>query len=178
MALKACRECKTQVSDEAKICPNCGIKSPTRAPTSVGKMILVVLGGFMLVGVIAQLSGPSTSAPASAPPSPGQTAAQKARDTQLTLAVTMELALKRAARNPDSLKVSEVLAMEGGAVCMTYRAQNGFGGMNLEKAVGVGTRMINSTDDAFASAWNKNCAGKSGSDVTDEAARALSYVDK
>lgn len=30
MALKPCRECKSMVSDEAKICPNCGIKNPIK----------------------------------------------------------------------------------------------------------------------------------------------------
>jgi len=33
MALVACRECKTQISTEAKICPKCGAKPPRRTST-------------------------------------------------------------------------------------------------------------------------------------------------
>ena len=29
MALEKCKECKTKVSDQAEVCPNCGIPAPT-----------------------------------------------------------------------------------------------------------------------------------------------------
>jgi hypothetical protein len=49
MALKSCRECGTAVSTEAKSCPSCGAKSPTRRP--VNKLALVgAVGLFLLIG--------------------------------------------------------------------------------------------------------------------------------
>jgi hypothetical protein len=43
--------------------------------------------------------------------------------------------LRRAMRDPDSLKFEIVSDMADGSVCYTYRARNGFGGMNIGQAV-------------------------------------------
>lgn len=32
MALAKCRECGTEVSEEAKVCPKCGISKPVKKP--------------------------------------------------------------------------------------------------------------------------------------------------
>lgn len=40
MALKSCRECKKEVSTEAKTCPHCGVANPTKEPPS-GKETLI-----------------------------------------------------------------------------------------------------------------------------------------
>lgn len=47
MALKPCRECKKEVSTEAKTCPHCGVSEPTKAPASakdtlIGLVVVVV----------------------------------------------------------------------------------------------------------------------------------------
>lgn len=47
MALKPCRECKKEVSTEAKTCPHCGKKNPTRG----GRRSWVQLAGGALVVV-------------------------------------------------------------------------------------------------------------------------------
>lgn len=44
MALKNCRECNTQVSSEARICPNCGIKKPYLSRIKSIVFLLVIAG--------------------------------------------------------------------------------------------------------------------------------------
>lgn len=47
MSLKACRECKKEVSSEAKTCPHCGISGPTKAKgmsLGTGCLVLVIIG--------------------------------------------------------------------------------------------------------------------------------------
>jgi len=46
MALKACAECKREISDKAAQCPHCGFK-PKKSST-----LLPILGGLLLVAVV------------------------------------------------------------------------------------------------------------------------------
>ncbi len=46
MALIECRECKQQVSDQAKTCPHCGIDNPGKRPDQ-GKKKPIRTGKFM-----------------------------------------------------------------------------------------------------------------------------------
>lgn len=55
MALKPCRECKRDVSTEAKSCPHCGVTAPTKQPVS--KTGWVVLGLFAVVCTAAVRGG-------------------------------------------------------------------------------------------------------------------------
>lgn len=76
-------------------------------------------------------------------------------------------ALKNAMRNPDSFKLAQVLVMPDGGVCYGYRAQNGFGGMNGERAVLSPDGTMRTDDsDGFSRAWHRECAGKTGDDKT------------
>lgn len=66
MSLKPCRECKKDVSSEAKTCPHCGVSKPTKGPydISAGMGCLLVFGLLMLIGFIGSLGDtPSTPAP-------------------------------------------------------------------------------------------------------------------
>ena len=49
MALIACRECKKEVSNGAKICPHCGIQNPalTQNQTAAGGCLAVII--FMVL---------------------------------------------------------------------------------------------------------------------------------
>ncbi|TSK07125.1 MAG: DUF4352 domain-containing protein [Geobacter sp.] len=53
MALKKCKECGHDISTDAKTCPNCGKKQPSK----VGKALLGILGFFFLLGIIGNLVG-------------------------------------------------------------------------------------------------------------------------
>lgn len=59
MALKPCKECKTEVSTKAKTCPHCGVKNPgvTAKDMFLGMVIFVVI----VFGLIAYFSGGSES---------------------------------------------------------------------------------------------------------------------
>jgi hypothetical protein len=75
--------------------------------------------------------------------------------------------LKAAMRNPASFKLIEVSVMGNGAVCCGYRAQNGFGGLNVEHALLSPDGFIRSENaSGFTRLWNKHCAGKAGADET------------
>ena len=52
MALVPCRECGKEVSDEAKVCPYCGIKTPSKKRHQRG-IILTVCFLLLAVGVVA-----------------------------------------------------------------------------------------------------------------------------
>ena len=65
-------------------------------------------------------------------------------------------------RNPDSLDIRQAILTEDKAVCMTYAAQNGFGGMNVERAAIMA---------GVAFDYNEVCSGKTGADKTSLARR-------
>lgn len=96
----------------------------------------------------------------------GQDANHSAKDeAAFQRAVVGAKTLRSSMRNPDSFSLMSVHIKNNGATCYRYRAQNGFGGMNLEFAVLVaGSRTFNHN----ASAWNASCAHKEGSNKTEE----------
>ena len=62
MAMKPCRECKTEISSRAKTCPNCGLKKPHQHPfargfnsfanslIAIGLLLTLLLIGFAAIG--------------------------------------------------------------------------------------------------------------------------------
>lgn len=59
MALKSCRECKRDVSTEAKTCPHCGVTNPTKQPASKKDALIgaAAVVGAIVVGIV--MSGKS-----------------------------------------------------------------------------------------------------------------------
>jgi hypothetical protein len=78
----------------------------------------------------------------------------------------MAQALHDNMRNPDSFKLSQVFITHGGSICYEYRAQNGFGGMNVGHAAIVRGKVYMSEAPGFWVKWNKYCAGNAGFDET------------
>jgi hypothetical protein len=74
MALRSCKECKKEVSTDAKACPHCGKQNPTSA---VGSPLLLGCLAIIVIGVVSSL----VSKPSSPRPSPVTTTAQPPRDT-------------------------------------------------------------------------------------------------
>ena len=88
----------------------------------------------------------------------------KERDNERNVTAALGVAsIRAAARNPDSVTFESVLITKDASTCYTYRAQNGFGGMNREHAVLLPKAKYLRTS---AAVWNAHCAHKQGADVT------------
>lgn len=59
MALKSCRECKKEVSTEAKTCPHCGATSPTKKPASTKDTMIGAVAIIAVVAIGIAVSGES-----------------------------------------------------------------------------------------------------------------------
>jgi hypothetical protein len=144
MAMTKCKECGGEVSTKASACPKCG------AVVKRTGCLTWIVAGF---------------APA---PSKPKSPEEQAREQGIARASVAAKALRQAARNPDSFVLEKALVMPNGAACLEYRAQNGFGGMSREQAVvpADSDKLLATGAGGFDSAWNSQCAGKTGADVT------------
>jgi Na+-translocating ferredoxin:NAD+ oxidoreductase RnfG subunit len=81
-----------------------------------------------------------------------------ARDSnRRNMALSAKMTITDAARNPDSVSFAYVGVNEDASlVCVRYRAQNGFGGMNVDTVA-----FLNGNPNQTASFWNKRCANTS-----------------
>ena len=102
------------------------------------------------------------------------------RERKFQLAVAGAMTLRDSMRNPDTFVVESAIVVDGtDTLCYEYRAQNGFGGMNRERAVIA----IKANKTAFGNAskvaalWNKECANKPGEQI-ETVNTALKYVRK
>ena len=118
------------------------------------KFLAWVLGSFltlgMIIGMVTQQLHPPTSQ------------VNKVSDARLQFAAGGALMLRKSMRNPDSFKLTSADIIDAtGTVCYEYRAQNGFGGMNVGQAV-LTPKGAFKTDDmnGFDSLWNHECAHK------------------
>jgi hypothetical protein len=108
------------------------------------------------------------------PVSPSEQEKKTKDEQQFQRAVGRAKQLKSTMRNPDSFKLSNALFMDDGAVCFEYRAQNGFGGMNVGRAVLTAKGMLKTNEmDGGTKLWNHECANKSGYDKTWEVNYAI-----
>jgi len=69
-------------------------------------------------------------------------------------------------RDPSSFQLESAWVMDNKAICYTYRARNGFGGLNLEHAVigREGKSFLTQDMDGFATTWNRDCGKGPGHD--------------
>lgn len=125
------------------------------------KGIGIAIGSVMAVGAIATVVMPK-------PTPPARTEEQIQRDTvDLQLGAAVK-ALKSAAKDPDSFKLEQVLAMADGAGCISYHAKNSFGASVRGQAVAAAGKVLTADRDAaaFSRAHDAHCGGKSGRDIT------------
>jgi hypothetical protein len=83
--------------------------------------------------------------------------------------------LKKSMRNPATFELIEVGFSSTGANCYKYRAQNGFGGMNVGEAV-FGNTFRTSEQEGFVDAWNRDCGGHSQTIITEGVKAMLTLV--
>lgn len=147
MALIKCHECAKEISSKASTCPFCGAKPP---PSKIKTWGLVFIIAFFTVAGVAGHK-----------PTPPAAPADPAADARMETVVGYASLLKRELRDPSSLEWIDVLANDDASViCFSYRARNGFGGMNVENISIVKGKLWKSNDS-----WNKHCAGKTLHDL-------------
>jgi hypothetical protein len=142
MALHPCKECKQQISSDAKVCPHCGKK----VGMGMGVKMLILIGVLLLWFSSHDFNnsgGTAPTQPNQTAPATSTLASQTEQDSEDTArgknAFTAGMLLRASMRNPESLVVEEAWSNKSGSmICIAYRAQNGFGGMNRENAFETG----------------------------------------
>lgn len=148
MAIIKCHECGNGVSSDAKACPHCGVK-----PKAKTSMLTWIIGGVFAFAIGSAII--NQNSPSDAPTAPAKPVDPNA-DLRFNKTLLVVKSIKAALRNPDSAQWNIILANDDASVvCVEYRAQNGFGGMNIEQATFAKGKIQTSV-----SAWNKNCAEK------------------
>jgi hypothetical protein len=186
MALIKCHECGKKVSTEASTCPGCGAavripesKQKTFSGKSVSKLLLIAFGITMIFSILNAFLAKDKTPEELKQEAEAQKVAQlqKAEDEKkaaikikrISTAASAAQIIQRAARNPDSVIWEGILANDDASVvCFEIRAENGFGGMNLEQIA-----VIKGTIKTSDSAWNNHCANKTMHDVTTDVDRIL-----
>lgn len=150
MSLIKCHECGKEISSEAKACPHCGV-APKKGVGLFGVLILIIFGMY-----IYNLSTTPTtpSAPQRTQTQIDADAAQSAKkEAAFQRVVFFMKRVRSTLRNPKSIEWDEIRANDDASViCLEYRAQNGFGGMNKEFF--VFTKDKASQEPAV---WNRVC---------------------
>jgi hypothetical protein len=170
MAMAKCRECGTEVSDEAKACPKCGISKPVRKTSTFTKIVAVLFAFAFIVGALTQIDEANDS--------PEERAAKEAarkekfdREVQpLVDAGRDARRLRDSMRDPASFELVAVIDMGNGTRCFQYRARNGFGGMNVGYALSTPDAFYTENSDGFQARFKRTCSG-SGVDRTADAIR-------
>jgi hypothetical protein len=117
-------------------------------------MLTKLVAGFFGVAVIGvMLSGLGGPSAPPEPPDPKAAAKKEADLKRYVAAGAVADTLKKALRDPDSLKFESVRVNDDASVvCAEYRAKNGFGGTNKEMVV-----FVNLKGSQDAATWNKHC---------------------
>jgi hypothetical protein len=141
----------------------------TRQMTVMG--VGVAIGLAVVLGLIISDRAGNTPAASNAPATPSN-------EKDFQAAVGGALLLRKSMRDPESFKVSSALVMGAETVCYEYRSRNGFGGMSVGQAVLAIPRAAFKTNEmsGFSKVWNKECAHKSGTDLTWEVNYALEHA--
>lgn len=185
MAIVLCNECNKEVSSGASVCPHCGQKLHRGCMNTFLLLLLCAIGFLAITGVVVHIT--ESLAPKTTPTT--DTAQKSEEDKKWGALNGVAMVLRAELRNPDSLRFSTVLQMSDGALCMVYRAQNGFGGMNVSRAVSIGEvagvplvlreESADPEDSAdFRKAWNKECAEKTGIDRTSDMDIVMQVLNK
>jgi hypothetical protein len=139
-----------------------GDRTVTRLPQEVPRVkarVITVLAVLCIVVALIITIAETVGAP---PQSAAQAAVPAERQTAKQNAHAGMLALRWGMRNPETFSLETATLMPDGSVCYSYRAQNGFGGMNRQHAVLTPKYEIK----LDASAWKKYCSNRLGVNLT------------
>lgn len=157
MGLKRCRECGAEVSTQAKACPKCGRPNPVTNPARVlGAVLTIGIGTMIVVGIASNGDHGSSS----------DAAVNNPVDSRFVAAAGAVIRLKDSMRNPQSFQLSEVMAVPDEIECLTFRAQNGFGGFDAGFAVVRHGKLTPQESAGFRAQWSRFCENKTGYIIT------------
>ena len=159
MAVKPCKECGGQVSDNAKTCPHCGAKQPKKT----SKLALIFAGLILLFIFIGILGGNDAEQDTTA------TSTEKTENKGGVMLFYMQNQIKQNAKDPDSVqfrneKINNNTA-DGAVACGQYNAKNSFGAYTGYKGFVAVEKTQKAyfedgpNKDEFAKYWNKYCVG-------------------
>jgi DNA-directed RNA polymerase subunit RPC12/RpoP len=172
MAMVKCTECGSEVSSQAKACPQCGARIKKKHSRLQWILLGVATVGIVSVTLASQNASDETAALAAAlqaQMTPEQRAADQAakvkkeadkakKEGEFQRAVTGASALKRGSKNPASFDLNNAFITQAGAMCFTFSGTNSFNATVPGYAVEVAGK-LRSDDPA---SWNKHCAEKTG----------------
>jgi len=158
--LNKCRKCGAEFNQNINTCPKCGT-TVSSADNQI-KIGLLVISAMILWWVFA----PSNKSSSDLAKEQLKAEQKAADDIKWNLVFTGEEMLKKMMRDPDSLEFDRVLYTEDENVCYTYRAKNGFGGMNKGAAIFSDKGLITNESKEFEPVWEEKCDGKSGEEVS------------
>ena len=175
MSLIVCPDCGTKVSHSAKTCPSCGASAKAiarvqRAPAKqIGRFGKIVIGGAVL-GAVAVAAVSIMHEPSPAMHTNTQADALFKQRGQAAMKDAVNL--KQSLREPGSLTFDKILTNDDGSlVCISYRARNGFGGMDRDHVTfiaGLGT--------TSSAVWRKRCARVELNDETRRTVQLISVL--
>jgi hypothetical protein len=123
-------------------------------------VIVFVFSMILLLGSISR-----TSTPPAEPSDPDE-----------GLAFAAIVVLRQESRNPERFSLERIFVTEK-AVCVSYKGENGFGGLDWGKTVfdKKGRSGAHDWENGFTRMWNRECANKTGKDFTDVIQGNLKY---
>lgn len=126
------------------------------SPNARGVVAIAVLVAFLVV-LKALFPAREPAAPIAA-----ELKRQEDADSAYALARIAIGSLRKAVRDPNSLVVEEVYSRRpANAICIRYRAKNGFGGFNRATIVFAGLLLSEKV-----ATWNKYCSGEGFYDIS------------
>lgn len=163
---KKCPRCAEVVKADALVCRYCGHEFSvaevrrSREPMGCLKLsgigIAVLIGLVVFTGVVTDSQSPVDNVTAvnhTATENPADLKQKSDETSRGELAFAAGKAIKQSVRNPDSLVIEQASSNnDGSLLCVEYRAQNGFGGMNREFVA-----FQNGKTHQSSSFWNKHC---------------------
>jgi hypothetical protein len=91
------------------------------------------------------------------------------------MAVVGAKQLKDSMREPESFRLARVVS-GGDSVCYVYRARNGFGGMNIERAILIVSTGEMLTGDRVQANWNGMCSNEAGENMAAAISEQLAQI--
>ncbi len=160
MSLIPCRSCERPLSKDAKNCPNCGEKRPTKhkKPTDyrrLGKLFLILLAVYVVAIILSKALDLKSNTSSSN--SSDQEAQRQERDRIINIEVKSEMTLRKFLKDSDSAEIRNQ-----NEYCGEVNSKNAFGGYTGFKRYIASPTLVaiegeNMSSSEFQSAWNKVC---------------------